>query len=138
MLGVARAERISPTRSALERGLAFTLHTDAPVTPPDMLQTLWSAVNRRTRSNDILGPQQRLTTAEALAGLTINGAKQYGEDLLKGSIAVGKLADFVILSCNPLLMPNEQLRSLRVETTISHGRTVFQLAGTAAAPACPQ
>ena len=60
-LGFRRAERISPARSAIERGIAFTLHNDAPVVPPDMMRTLWSAVTRRTRSNDILGPAQRLT-----------------------------------------------------------------------------
>lgn len=130
VLGLPRADRISPTRSALDRGIAFTLHTDSPVTPPDMLQSLWSAVNRRTRSNDILGPQQRLTTAEALAGLTINGARQYGEEAIKGSIAPGKRADFVILSCSPLRVPGERLRSLHIEETVSQGLSIYQRSAT--------
>lgn len=124
-LGPRRAERISPTRSALERGVPFTLHNDAPVVPPDMIRTLWSAVTRRTRSNEILGPAQRLTTLEALAALTIDGARQYGEADRKGSIAVGKLADFVILDQDPLAFAPEALAGIKVVETVSHGRTVF-------------
>lgn len=125
-LGVRRAERISPARSALERGLAFTLHNDAPVVPPDMMRTLWSAVTRRTRSNDILGPAQRLTVMEALAALTINGARQYGEEAQKGSIVAGKLADLVILDRNPLAVPPDELARLVVTETVSHGRVVHR------------
>jgi len=124
-LGFRRAERISPARSAIERGIAFTLHNDSPVVPPDMMRTVWSTVTRRTRSNDILGPAQRLTVMEALEGLTINGARQYGEADRKGSIAVGKLADLVILDRNPLEVEAEALAGIKVVETISHGRTIY-------------
>ena len=126
-LGVRRAERTSPARSAIERGIAFTLHNDPPVVPPDMMRTLWSAVTRRTRSNDILGPAQRLTVMEALAGLTINGARQYGEEDRKGSIAVGKLADLVILDRNPLEVEPDALAQIKVVETISQGRSIYRL-----------
>jgi predicted amidohydrolase YtcJ len=129
-LGYPRAERISPARSALERGLPFTLHNDAPIAPPDILRTLSCATTRRTRSNDILGPQQRLTTAQALAAVTIDAARQYGEDHRKGSIRAGKLADLVVLSGNPLTTPPERLLELRVIETISHGQSVYREPGT--------
>lgn len=124
-LGASRADRISPARSAAERGIPFTLHNDAPVVPPNMTRTLWSAVTRRTRSNDILGPAQRLTVMEALAGLTLHGAQQYGEEDQKGSIAVGKLADFVILDRNPLEAPTEALAQITVAETVSRGRSIY-------------
>lgn len=124
-LGPIRADRISPTRSAIDRGLSFTLHTDTPVVPPDMLRTLWSATSRRTRSGDILGPAQRLTVWEALRGLTVNAARQQGDGDTKGSIEVGKQADFVRLSGNPLRTEPEALRELRVLETISRGRSVW-------------
>ncbi len=124
-LGFPRAERISPARSAIERSLPFTLHNDTPVVPPNMRRTLWSAVTRRTRSNDILGPQQRLTVMEALAGITINAARQYGEQEKKGSIRVGKLADLVILSQDPRILDPENLQDLEVVETISHGKSVY-------------
>ena len=124
-LGPLRADRISPTRSAIDRGLSFTLHTDTPVVPPDMLRTLWSATSRRTRSGDILGPAQRLTVWEALQGLTINAARQQGDQAVKGSIEVGKQADFVRLSADPLRTAPEALQELRVLETISRGRSVW-------------
>lgn len=48
--GPVRGRRISPARSALDRGVRVTLHQDTPVTPPDMLLTIWAAVNRISRS----------------------------------------------------------------------------------------
>jgi predicted amidohydrolase YtcJ len=125
-LGPVRAERISPTRSAIDRGLSITLHNDAPVVPPNMLNTVWSATTRRTRSGDILGPMQRLTTWEALRGITINAARQAGDDSLKGSIEVGKQADFVVLSTDPLTIDPEKLRDVRVLQTIAHGKVVWR------------
>lgn len=128
-LGPVRAARISPARSAIDRGLAFTLHNDAPVVPPNIIRTLWSATTRRTRTNKTLGPEQRLSIEEALAGVTINAARQYSEDDRKGSIEAGKLADLVIVSQNPLSMDPERLLDLRVVQTVSHGRTVYSAPG---------
>jgi predicted amidohydrolase YtcJ len=92
-----------------------------------MLRTLWSATSRRTRSGDILGPAQRLTVWEALQGLTINAARQQGDQALKGSIEVGKQADFVRLSADPLRTDPEALQELRVVETISRGRSVWSV-----------
>ncbi len=124
-LGVERAIRISPTRSATERGIRYTLHNDPPVVPPDMIRTLWSATTRRTRSGEVLGREQRASTHEALAGITLDAARQYGEEASKGSISAGKQADFVIVDQDPLAMDPENLLQLQVLETISRGKTVF-------------
>jgi predicted amidohydrolase YtcJ len=125
VLGPERADRISPTRSAVDRNIRFTLHNDAPVTPPAPIDLIWSTVNRRTRSNAILGPAQRVAALEAIKGLTINGAYQYFEEDRKGSITPGKLADLVVLSANPLTMAPEDLRDIKVMGTWSHGVQVW-------------
>lgn len=125
-LGLTRAMRISPTRSATQRGIRYTLHNDPPVVPPDMIRTLWSATTRRTRSGQILGAEQRASIQEALAGITIDAARQYGEESRKGSITTGKQADFVIVDQDPLGMDPEALLSLQVLETISRGKTVFR------------
>ncbi len=125
VFGAERAERISPTRSALDRGIVFTVHNDAPVTPPDPIDLIWNTVNRRTRSGDILGATQRIGVMDAIRAVTINGAYQYFEEDDKGSITTGKLADLVILSANPLKTEASELRSIDVVETISHGRTVY-------------
>jgi predicted amidohydrolase YtcJ len=126
VFGPRRADRISPTRSALERDIVFTVHNDAPVTPPIPIDLLWSTVNRRTRSGDILGPLQRIDTYEAIKALTINGAYQYFEEDRKGSITPGKLADLVVLSQNPLTTEPDLIRDISVVETFSHGRSVFR------------
>lgn len=124
-LGPVRADRISPTRSALDRKVAFTLHTDTPVVPPNMISTLWSATTRRSRSGDILGPAQRLGTWEALSAITLQAARQSGDESLKGSIEVGKQADLVVLSADPLSSDPENLRDLQVVETLARGRRVW-------------
>lgn len=125
VLGLARAQRISPTRSTIDRGLPFTVHNDAPVVPPDMIRLLWATTNRLTRSGQVLGAEQRLTTLEALAAMTRNAAYQYFEEDRKGTLETGKLADLVILSANPLDMKIEDLLTLEVEETWSHGSRVY-------------
>lgn len=130
VLGPERAANISPTRSALAQGLAFTLHNDAPVVPPDMIRLLWATANRLTRSGQVLGPEQRLPVLEALRAVTVNAARQGFEDCCKGSITPGKQADLVVLSRSPLQTPPEDLLDLQVVETISRGATVFAADGT--------
>ncbi len=79
-LGPARAGHISPAVSAIENGVVYTFHQDTPVLPPDMIDTLWCAVNRTTRAGVVLGPDQKLSTYQALEGITKNAAYQYFEE----------------------------------------------------------
>jgi len=125
-LGPDRAARISPLRSAIRRGIRFTIHDDTPVTPVGPLRLVWTSVNRLTRSGKVLGPEQRITPLEALRAITIDAAWQNFEEDTKGSIEVGKLADFVVLSDNPLTIEPTEIRQIRVLQTIVGDRTVFQ------------
>ena len=125
-LGLERAGRISPLKSALEAGLLFTLHQDSPVIPPDMLETVWCASVRKTRGGILLGAEERIPVYEALKAVTCNGACQYFEENRKGTIAPGKLADFVILDGNPLDTEPEALRGIQVLETIKEGKSVYR------------
>ena len=126
VFGEDRAMRISPTRSTLDRKMPFTVHNDAPVVPPDMIRLLWSTTNRMTRSGKVLGEEQKISTYSALEAMTINAAYQHFEDGIKGTIEVGKLADLVVLSEDPLSMPADELLELKVMATYSHGREIFK------------
>ncbi len=126
VLGPERAARISPARSALDRGMIFTQHHDAPVALPSSIAILATQVNRTTRSGQVLGPDQRVTPLEALKSITIYAAYQYFEEGSKGSIEAGKLADLVILSDDPLSVSPEALWDLEVLETIKEGETVFK------------
>jgi predicted amidohydrolase YtcJ len=125
VFGQDRAMRISPTNSTLERDMPFTVHNDAPVVPPDMMRLLWATTNRQTRSGKILGKQQRISTYSALEAMTINAAYQHFEDDIKGSIEVGKQADLVVLSQDPLSIDTKNLLELNVVATFSRGVEVF-------------
>ena len=124
--GPARAAAISPAESALRAGIRFTFHQDTPVIEPDMLETIWCACCRRTRTGKTLGPEQAVDPLTALSAVTITAAYQYGEESHRGSLSAGKRADLVLLSDNPLAAPPEQIRRIRVEETIRAGKTVFR------------
>lgn len=124
-LGPKRADFISPQASAWAIGLRPTAHNDSPVVPPDMMRLIWSSVNRRTQSGDILGPLERVPVYRALQQVTINAAWQIGEDAEKGSLAPGKRADLVVLDVNPLASDPAALYAIKVIATIKDGTTVF-------------
>lgn len=120
-----RAERISCAGSALAKGIHFTFHQDAPVIEPDMLETVWCAVNRVTSSGVLLGKEERIPVYEALKAITVNAAEQYSETD-KGSIEQDFKADFVILEEDPLIAKSMHIRDIKVLETIKDGVTVYQ------------
>lgn len=124
-MGLERGSRISPTASSLTKGITFTVHNDAPIVPPDMLRLVWATSNRLTRSGQILGADERVSVEEALKAVTVNAAYQYFEEDRKGTIEVGKQADFVLLSANPLSVAKEDLLNIKVLQTVARGVTVF-------------
>ena len=126
-VGPTRSNDISPTGWAVKRGMRFTSHHDAPVAFPDSMRVLDATVTRRSRSGDIIGPDQRVDVVTALKSMTIWSAYQHFEDDRKGSIDVGKLADLVILSADPTAVDPETLDQLKVLETIKEGQTVFKL-----------
>lgn len=127
-LGQERGERISPAKSALERGLKYNFHQDSPVLKPDMMQTVWCAVNRFTRKGVKIGEEQCISVFDALKGITINAAYAYHEENEKGTIETGKLADLVILARNPLKAEPMELKDITVEETIKEGKTLYRRA----------
>lgn len=127
VLGPKRAAYISPTRDVLDAGLIFSSHHDAPVANPDSMRVLGATVTRVTRSGFILGPDQRVTPYEGLKAITIWPAYQHFEEREKGSIEVGKQADFVILSDNPLTIDPMEIANIKVMETINNGETVYRM-----------
>lgn len=124
-LGPERAARISPAASAISRGLRFTTHLDTPVVPIDSRLQLWVPVARKTSSGDVLGGEQRISAAQSLRAMTSDAAWQSHLEHEIGSIEVGKQADLVILSEDPLA-EGVDLRSIEVERTVVGGVTVFE------------
>ena len=124
-LGLERAKKISPARSALDEGLHFTFHQDAPVIEPDMIETLWCAANRITRDGVHLEGEE-ISVLDAIRAVTIEAAYQYGEENIKGSIEAGKLADFVLLDRDPLEIRKEDLRDVKILRTFKRGECIYE------------
>lgn len=125
-LGPDRARRISPLVSARSRGIHFGLHSDTPVTPVPPLEGIWCAVRRITRRGDVLGPEQRVDVDAALRAYTIDAAYLAGEEKIKGSLEIGKLADLAVLSGDPTAVDADLIRDLTVEATVSGGEIVWR------------
>ena len=124
-MGPERAARMSPTKSALELDLPFTIHLDAPIVPMDPLLGVWATVNRLSTSGEIIGADQRVSVMQALRATTIDAAWQIFKEDQIGSIEVGKLADLVVLDQNPLVVPTT-IKDINVVRTLVGGVTTYQ------------
>lgn len=124
-LGPDRGERINPIRSALDRGMVYSSHNDAPVTRVNPLGLVWSSVTRLTNSQRVLGEAQKVSAYEALLGVTRYGAYQYHIEDRVGSIQPGLLGDLVILDKNPLECKPEEIKDIQVLSTWVNGKCVY-------------
>ena len=124
-LGMDRAAYTSPIASTVDADITYTNHTDYPITALDQPFLLWSAVNRVSRSGQVIGPEQRSSVYDALQALTIHAAYQYREEDIKGSLEPGKLADLVILSDNPLNIDPMQIKDIEIMATYKEGQEVY-------------
>lgn len=119
-LGPARAQYVYPFRALLDGGVRVAGASDTPVESPDVLHAIQCCVTREG-----FEPQQGITAAEAVRMYTLDAAYAQFEDAVKGSITVGKRADLVVLSANPVRVAPEEIRGIRVEHTIVGGRVVY-------------
>jgi predicted amidohydrolase YtcJ len=125
IVGPDRAARFMPLGSAFAAGHRASIHTDNPATPIDPFRVISTAVTRKPKNTEvILGPAERATIDDALKAVTINAAWQLFEDDQRGSITVGKAADFVLLSHNPLRVNPENINYISVLCTWIDGNKV--------------
>lgn len=113
-------------KSPMAAGIKVAAASDAPVGPVDPFVSIYGAVMRQTERGEILQPEERVSVSQALELHTCNGAYASFEESIKGSLAPGKLADMVILSADPLSVPPEQLKDIKVEKTIIGGEVVWE------------
>ena len=126
LIGDELGNKISPVRTALNKGLKITIHTDAPVALPNLMRVVWTAASRTSRSGEIIGEEEKLTPYEALQAITDWSAYQHFESDKKGTLTPGKLADLVILDHNPLKVAVDDIKDIQVLETIKEGTTVFK------------
>ena len=124
-LGLERASNLNPLKSAHAKGVVTALHNDTPSSGPNVLFSIWSAVNRQTLSGNTLGPEQKVDPYLAIKGFTSNAAYQYREEDKKGTITPGKLADLVELDRNPLKVDPKDIKDIGVVQTIKAGVSLY-------------
>ena len=128
-LGSNRLKRAYSYKNLLDWSGKIALGTDFPVEKVNPLLTFYSAVARKdVEGNPSEGflKENALTRTEALKGMTIWAAYSNFEDSFKGSIEIGKFADFVILTKDIMEVPEEEIKKVDVVATIVNGSIVFQ------------
>ncbi len=124
-------ERIKTTyafRSLFEAKVRVAFGSDWYVAPPNPIEGIYAAVTRRTLDNknpDGWVPEQKISVEQALKAYTVNAAFASFDENVKGSIAKGKLADFVILDQNLFEVSPDSIRYIRVLETFVGGRMVY-------------
>ena len=120
--------RCYPVKSALDQGILTALSSDAPVVQDfNPLKGAESAVTRLDRDGNRIAPGEAITISQALKAYTLDAARIGGiEDA--GKLAIGDLADLVLLGQNPLHVTADQLSGINVEKTLVGGRVVYDRA----------
>ena len=115
----------SPVKTAMEKGVPFSFHQDCPVTPPDMLHSVWCAVNRITRSGICIGGENRIDCYDALIAATNGGAYGYFEEDTKGILKPGAVADFVVLDKDPTAVDPMTIKDIEILATIKEDIVLY-------------
>ncbi|MBK5441720.1 MULTISPECIES: amidohydrolase [Peribacillus] len=120
-----RVNHMYAVRDFIDNGIIAAGGSDAPVTDYNPLLGIHVAVNRRSQSGSEIGVAQSISVMEAIKLYTWNGAYASFEEDIKGSIEVGKLADFVVLTDSILKVNPLHIKDLQVESTIIDGEILY-------------
>jgi len=135
--GVWAEKRIGPERiktthvyeSLLESGAVVAFGTDWPVAPLNPLFGIYAAVTRQTvdgKNPNGWIPDEKISVEDAIKCYALNAAYASYEDKIKGSIEVGKLADFVVLSEDILTIDPDNIKNVKVDMTVFDGEIIYE------------
>ena len=113
-------------RSFLDYGIPVGGSSDNPCGPFEPLLAIQTMVTRKSSGGRILGPEQKISVEEAIRIYTLGSAYASFEENIKGSIEVGKLADFVMLSDDPTKVSPDTIKDILVEKTILGGNIIYK------------
>ena len=125
--GEERLEWMFAQKSFMEYGVVATGATDYPPGPYEPLLGIQSCVTRTDINGKLWGPSQRISSEDALRIYTRNGAYASFEENIKGSIEVGKLADFVILEQDLTKVDPFTIKDIEIIQTVVGGRTTYEV-----------
>lgn len=125
-LGEKRMKYYMPHKTYLEKGIIAAGNSDWNVTSANIAKQLYGVVTRKGYDGQVIGAHQALPIMEALKLYTINAAYASFEEKIKGSIEIGKLADFTVLDRDILTIPSDELKDFEVDMTIVGGEVVYR------------
>ncbi|MFC0447421.1 amidohydrolase [Rhodococcus jostii] len=123
--GEERVERMFAHRAFLDARVAVAGSSDFPCGAVEPLLAMQSMVTRTGWDGVLVGPSQRISPTEALSIYTAGSAIATGEEDRKGTLAAGRLADFVVLDDDPLEVPHDQISKIGVRSTFVGGVEVY-------------
>lgn len=115
-------------QSLIKSGAVVTNGTDAPVEPVDPIPSFFASVSRKTLQGLPEGgyeAEQKMTREQALKSYTLDGAYAEFEEDFKGSIEVGKAADFTVYDKDIMEIPENEILKAKVKMTVVGGKIVF-------------
>ncbi len=121
-LGPERADTMVRAASVRSRGISLSLHSDLPMGPAAPLALASFAVNRRTPSGRVAGPEQRISVDDALRAITIDAAYSWRMEDELGSISPGKAANFTVLAEDPYAVDQTHLGDIAIIGTLYDGQ----------------
>jgi len=101
--------------------------TDYPPGPYEPLLGIQSCVTRTDINGTLWGASQKIPVEDALRIYTLNGAYASFEENIKGSIEVGKLADYVVLEEDLLKVDPFAIKDIKVLQTVVGGKTTYEI-----------
>ncbi len=113
----------------LQSGARIANGTDVPVEPISPVACFYASVTRRTLKGEPPGgyeADQKMTREQALRSYTLDAAYAGFEENIKGSIEIGKLADFTVFSQDIMKVPDDDLLKTVVEYTIIDGKVAYR------------
>ncbi len=126
-LGAKRAEEGAYVwQKLMKSGAIIANGTDVPVERIDAMANFYATITRKTKDGTVFYGDQKMSRAEALKSYTWNGAFAAKEETLKGSLAVGKLADITVLSKDIMTVAEDEIPSTTVSYTIVGGKVAYQ------------
>jgi len=123
--GEEKMKSMMAHRSFLDAGIRVPGASDYMPGPFEPLMAIQSMVTRKDYAGRVWGANQKVTVDEALTIATINGAYASSEEAIKGSIAAGKLADFVVLEQDPHAVDPDQIKNIKINRTSVGGKTMY-------------
>jgi predicted amidohydrolase YtcJ len=121
----SQLNHLYPFAGLIKRGVPVAAGSDAPIAPVNPLAGIYGAVTRRAKEGGIVSEKEKTGVYEAVAMFTGRAARSSFDEHHKGMIAPGKMADLVVLSDNPFMVPEEEIKNIQVEMTIIGGKVVF-------------